>query len=266
LNVRPWVTRRFPVVSNYRGQPVAVWLGVPLYVAIVAWTALTTVVDWISRGRFSAGRTDLWWVVAGVTIVFLAGLYDDYRPARRGLWNQLRLLGRGQVAPGVVKMAAVGAASVLVAWMVGARGLRLLVGVPVLAATANLWNLLDVVPGRALKPFVPVAAALGAAMGSSPMGRLLLGTAAGALVLLVPDLLELGMLGDAGANVLGFLAGAGMLAVLSTPWLAAVLAALLVLHGLAETVTLSRLIDGAPPLRWLDRLGRRRAQVPPADL
>ena len=49
------------------------------------------------------------------------------------------------------------------------------------------------------------------------------------------------------------------------PWLAVVLAALLVLHGLAETVTLSRLIEAAPPLRWFDRLGRRRAQVPPAD-
>ena len=188
-----------------------------------------------------------------------------YRPAGRGVWNQLRLLGRGQVAPGVVKMVAVGAASVLVGWVLGARGIRLLVGVPVVAATANFWNLLDVVPGRALKPFVPVAAALGVAAGSSPLGRLLLGTAAGGLVLLVPDLMEMGMLGDAGANVLGFLVGIGVLVVLAPPWLAVVLAALLVLHGLAETVTLSRLIEAAPPLRWFDRLGRRRAQVPPAD-
>jgi hypothetical protein len=263
MNVRPWVTRRFPVVSNYRGQPVAVWLGVPLFVAIVAWTGLTTVAAVISEGRLSAGRRDLWWVVAGIAIVFMAGLYDDYRPPGRGLWNQLRQLGRGEVTPGIVKMVAVGAASLLVAWALGARGVRLLVGVPALAAAANLWNLLDVVPGRAVKPFVPVAAALGVAAGSSPLGRLLMGTAAGAIVLLVPDLLEMGMLGDAGANVLGFLVGAGVLVVLSPPWLAVVLAALVVLHVLAETVTLSRLIEAVWPLRWFDRLGRRGDRVPP---
>jgi len=33
----------------------------------------------------------------------------------------------------------------------------------------------------------------------------------------------------------------------------------LVLQVAAETVTLSRLIDAAPPLAWLDRLGRRPA-------
>ena len=81
----------------------------------------------------------------------------------------------------------------------------------------------------------------------------------------VGRLMEMGMLGDAGANVLGFLVGIGVLVVLAPSWLAVVLAALLVLHGLAETVTLSRLIEAAPPLRWFDGLGRRRAQVPPAD-
>jgi hypothetical protein len=31
------------------------------------------------------------------------------------------------------------------------------------------------------------------------------------------------------------------------------------LNLLAETVTLSRIVDGVPPLRWLDRAGRVRA-------
>jgi hypothetical protein len=32
------------------------------------------------------------------------------------------------------------------------------------------------------------------------------------------------------------------------------------LNVLAETVSLSRLIEGVAPLRWLDRLGRMRAE------
>jgi hypothetical protein len=65
------------------------------------------------------------------------------------------------------------------------------------------------------------------------------------------------MLGDAGSNPLGFIVGTGLAAILPT-WgviLAAVMA--LGLQVAAETVTISRLIEAVPPLRWYDRLGRR---------
>src|SRR5207237_7069525 len=51
MNLRPWVKRRFPVVPNYRGEPVAVWLGVPLMVAIVAWRASSKLLSWPVHGN-----------------------------------------------------------------------------------------------------------------------------------------------------------------------------------------------------------------------
>ena len=66
------------------------------------------------------------------------------------------------------------------------------------------------------------------------------------------------MLGDAGANVLGLVAGIGMFDRLGLVGLWVALAGVVALHVLSETVTLSRIIRAVPPLRWLDDLGRVR--------
>ena len=82
------------------------------------------------------------------------------------------------------------------------------------------------------------------------------GVFAAGVLALGADLRERAMLGDAGSNLLGFAAGVHV--VLTAPgWMLAPIAvAAIALNIVAETVTLSRVIDGVPPLRWLDRLGR----------
>jgi hypothetical protein len=57
--------------------------------------------------------------------------------------------------------------------------------------------------------------------------------------------------------MLGFAAGLALLDVLPDAWVvvAAVVAA--GLNVLADTVSFTRVIEAAPPLRWLDELGRR---------
>jgi UDP-N-acetylmuramyl pentapeptide phosphotransferase/UDP-N-acetylglucosamine-1-phosphate transferase len=69
------------------------------------------------------------------------------------------------------------------------------------------------------------------------------------------------VLGDGGSNLLGFTAGLGLVLVLPGwgVWVAAGVA--VVLNVLADTVTLSRMNEAAPPLRWYDALGR----VAPGD-
>ena len=242
-----------------------VWLWAPLMVSLVGWGGLVALARRLNEEPGNAPRDRVGLaVLAGCLLVCAAGLYDDYRPATRGLRHQIGRLRHGEVTPGIVKGAIVILGSGLVAWMLDLSGLRMVVAVPVLAGCANLWNLLDVAPGRALKWFVPVGAALWAVLAGSSLRPLIAGVVVTAVPLLALDLLELGMLGDAGANVLGFLVGAGCVVTLPTPWLALVLAGILILHLAAETVTLSRLIDAAPPLRWFDRLGRRAASAPSA--
>jgi UDP-GlcNAc:undecaprenyl-phosphate/decaprenyl-phosphate GlcNAc-1-phosphate transferase len=233
-----------------------------LAAVLIAAAAACLVSALIVDGRAGTFERRLLWMVAGITGIFLAGLYDDYRPARtRGVARQLLLLAKGHVTSGIVKLAVIVAASAFVAWMVGVRGARFALAVPVVAASANLWNLLDVVPGRSIKWFLVGGVILVFAV-DVPEYRLLAATAlGGAIALLAFDLREAAMLGDSGSNVLGFVVGLGLVGSLSVVGLAVALVVLLLLHGLAETVTLSRIIRAATPLRWFDHLGRARVQL-----
>jgi hypothetical protein len=131
-----------------------------------------------------------------------------------------------------------------------------LAGIVLIAGSANVWNGLDVRPGRALKAFLPAALAF-LLFGELWLAPAVLGLFVAALVVLPLDLGERAMLGDGGANLLGAAAGLGLYLVLPG-WGVVVAAALAVaLNVTAETITLSRTIDAVAPLRWVDRLGRR---------
>jgi UDP-GlcNAc:undecaprenyl-phosphate/decaprenyl-phosphate GlcNAc-1-phosphate transferase len=150
----------------------------------------------------------------------------------------------------------------------------------VIALTTNLVNLMDLRPGRALKVYsviaVPTALWLAwwtwraaqAYVGSFnlPMpGRLeLAGMAVSLLVLVVGpvfaawpfDLGEKAMLGDAGSNAAGALAGYLLAATLTWWGLAIAAAVLLALNIASERVSFTNVIEGNGALRWFDELGR----------
>jgi UDP-N-acetylmuramyl pentapeptide phosphotransferase/UDP-N-acetylglucosamine-1-phosphate transferase len=247
----------FPVISNYRGKPVPVFLGIALVGAIVLWLGLTSALSFAVHGELSAERHRLLWMLLGLVLVCAAGVFDDRRPSPvRGVLNQLSLLARGRISAGIVKMTAIVGASALVVWMLGGRGGRFWLGVPVVSGAANAWNLLDVVPGRALKLFIPAVIGLGVAGTGTGYSPLAAGSAGGAVLALFADLREWAMLGDAGSNVLGFIVGIGLFLSLTTTGLLLGLAVLVLVHVISETITLSRVIERTPPLRWLDELGR----------
>lgn len=156
----------------------------------------------------------------------------------------------------------------------------------VIALSANLVNLLDLRPGRALKAYsaavvVPAVLAARQAVASyndsvaafaGDMSGLAFTPAdetvvviATLIALLGPvvavwhlDLRERGMLGDGGANVMGAVVGYLLTSVLSFTGLAVATAVLLALNLASERVSFSRVIDATPPLRWLDGMGRMR--------
>src|SRR5206468_2421402 len=60
-------------------------------------------------------------------------------------------------------------------------------------------------------------------------------------------------------RALGVGVGAGVYTVLSVWGLAGATVLVVGLNAVAETVTLSRVVDAVPPLRWFDRVGRRKS-------
>jgi UDP-N-acetylmuramyl pentapeptide phosphotransferase/UDP-N-acetylglucosamine-1-phosphate transferase len=133
---------------------------------------------------------------------------------------------------------------------------RLLGDAALVALAANLGNLLDRGPGRAIK--VGLASFLVLALATT--GAVVLTGAAvvvgAAAALLVDDLHERLMLGDTGANVLGAVVGLGVVLACSPGTRLVVLVVLVALNLASEVVSFSRVIDAVPPLRALDRAGR----------
>ncbi|NMO53472.1 hypothetical protein HH310_20080 [Actinoplanes sp. TBRC 11911] len=195
------------------------------------------------------------------------GLYDDVvgnRPsqkAAKGFKGHLGALREGRVTSGLVKIAGVGAAGLVASALVGSRrsGVRgaadVLVGAGVIAGMANLVNLLDLRPGRAIKAGAVIGVPLTAGRGG--------GLAAGALgassALVADDLGEEIMLGDAGANALGALLGVALVARSGPAGRIAALAALGALTAASEKVSFTQVIQDTPWLRRWDELGRRPA-------
>ncbi len=144
-----------------------------------------------------------------------AGYYDDVvgsRPNQRhskGFRGHLSALKEGQVTSGLVKIGAIGGAGLLAGAALSRKPVDVLLNAGVIAGTANLVNLLDLRPGRALK----AGLILGAPQLLGKRGRGVAAAAMGASGALLPeDLDERTMLGDAGANSLGALLGVSVAA------------------------------------------------------
>jgi hypothetical protein len=187
------------------------------------------------------------------------GLYDDLYgdAATKGFRGHLRALRTGRVSSGLAKLAVICAASVVAAIVLGEGdiGVQQAVDAGVIAGCANLANLLDLRPGRALKVLVGVAVPT-ACLAGPAVGAVVAAVAGTAVAVLRPDLAEQSMLGDGGANALGAAVGVGLAASGGLTTSAAVLTGLVVATGVSELVSFSAVIDRVAVLRWLDRLGR----------
>ncbi len=170
-----------------------------------------------------------------VAAVAALGLADDlWSGPERGFRGHLQS-GR---TTGVLKLVGIP--------LIGLLATRKVSGALLVGLAANFVNQLDTRPGRALKVYLLGALAVGAPVGSA--------------VLLLPyDLRERTMLGDAGSNALGAMLGLSSVSSLTgkSRWLA--IGALAGLNLLGERRSLGELIERAPALRAVDRLGREQS-------
>jgi UDP-GlcNAc:undecaprenyl-phosphate GlcNAc-1-phosphate transferase len=136
---------------------------------------------------------------------------------------------------------------------VAGRAFDVATGGALVAGSANLVNLLDLRPGRALKVVLAAAPLLAGRRG----GALAATTAGAAVALLREDLGEQAMLGDTGANAAGAVLGAALVASAGRRTRLAALAAVVGLTLASERWSFTTVIESTPVLRQLDALGRR---------
>jgi UDP-N-acetylmuramyl pentapeptide phosphotransferase/UDP-N-acetylglucosamine-1-phosphate transferase len=257
---------------NYRGRPLPCPLGVlALAAPLVALIPLTLLEKLASAGIFHPELLPI--AVYSLGVIAL-GLVDDTlaehaggegsaRPpaeagshAHRGWRGHGGAALRGELSTGTLKAVGSLGLALLAMSYLSLSNWRWLLAAGVLVLATNVFNLLDLRPGRASKTFVLVGAGLTiGSMQLRPMWALGL-FAAPVLVAGSYDLRERAMLGDTGANLLGGLAGLWLVLTLSGTGqlIALVLLAAITLFG--ELRSISALIERTPGLRELDSWGR----------
>jgi UDP-N-acetylmuramyl pentapeptide phosphotransferase/UDP-N-acetylglucosamine-1-phosphate transferase len=250
------------VKPNYRGRPLPCPFGVLALAA--ALLALIPLMLLQKLGSAAVFHPEVLPVALYALGVIALGLVDDTlavtgadaRPVQRGWRGHGRAALRGELSTGALKaFGSLGLALLALSYL-SLSNWRWLLAAAVLVLATNVFNLLDLRPGRSTKAFVLLGAGLTiGAMDLRPLWAVGL-FAAPALVAGAYDLRERAMLGDTGANLLGALAGMWLVLTLSGTGqlIALVLLAAVTLYG--EIRSLSALIDRTPGLRELDSWGR----------
>jgi hypothetical protein len=261
LNRRPPGGQKAWSRTNHRGEPVTLLEGPAVAAGAIAGALAHGVQAALAAPSGSPGSGD--WrrtaaMVLGGAGAAAFGAYDDLAGSgdRRGFRGHLGALRHGEVTTGAVKLGGIGVTGLATAVLAGGSPADVVVNAGLVAGGANLLNLFDLRPGRAIKAAAASGALLGAAGQESvaaPLGA--------ALALLPEDLGERAMLGDAGANALGAMLGASA-AGLSRPARIALLAGIAGLTAASEKVSFTKVIARTPALNWLDMLGRRPAPQP----
>ncbi|MDP9844715.1 hypothetical protein [Streptosporangium lutulentum] len=260
-------TRRPPVGdaetwtrTNHRGEPITLLEG-PAFVAGAGVTAA------VIPGLPARIRAAALLAVAGSGGL---GAYDDLYGATssKGFKGHLSALAKGEVTSGAVKILGIGVTGLAAAALTSRGPVDTVVNGALVAGGANLANLFDLRPGRAVKVGL-LAGAPVLAMGlrradpvSATLAALPMGAAA---ALLSEDLGERAMLGDAGANALGALLGLAATVTLGRPGRLVVLGTVVALTAASEKISFTRVIAGNPVLNGIDMLGRRPVEQAPVS-
>jgi UDP-GlcNAc:undecaprenyl-phosphate/decaprenyl-phosphate GlcNAc-1-phosphate transferase len=248
---------------NHRGEPVTLLEGPALAVGAIAGVLAQA---GLGPARSGSARSGAALAVAGAGAAAF-GAYDDLAGSgdRRGFRGHLGALRHGEVTTGTVKLGGIGVTGIVSAVLAGGSPGDMVINAGLVAGGANLLNLFDLRPGRAIKVAVASGALIGAAGSRNGSGVGGAAPLAAALVLLPEDLGERAMLGDCGANALGAMLGAAA-AGLPRPTRIALLAVIAGLTAASEKVSFTKVIERTPALRWLDMLGRRPADPVPRVL
>jgi hypothetical protein len=258
--------------TNHRGEAITLLEGPAVAIGAIAGAALAPGIGQPERAAM---------VVAGAGAAAFGG-YDDLAGdgASKGFRGHLGALRRGELTTGAVKLAGIGATGLAAALITArtsasrddggdrrqgrearegrtplASAADTAINAALIAGGANLMNLFDLRPGRAIKVAIGATGLLAPVPNAVTLAAAPLAAAA---ALLPDDLGERAMLGDAGANAIGAMLGVAATAMPRQARLTA-LAAIAGLTAASEVVSFTRVIERTGPLRWVDMLGRRPA-------
>ena len=242
---------RLPRRRNHAGRAIPTASGTA-FLPIILFVLVLGISGSIGLG--GVGLAYLVYAFAAGTVGFVDDVWGGAEA--RGFRGHLGALAGGRVTSGILKLIVLGGGAILFALTVVEGVFYAAFAAVLVAGSANLANLFDVRPGRAIKfvgllllSALPFAASWVAVLAALPV-------VGGMVVLFSFDVRGRMMLGDAGAAVLG--ATLGYVVIVGGPgpawWF--FLAVILGLTFLAEVSSISKVIERVHLLRRFDFWGR----------
>jgi UDP-N-acetylmuramyl pentapeptide phosphotransferase/UDP-N-acetylglucosamine-1-phosphate transferase len=247
--------------ANLRGRTVPTATGVLAVLAVVLVEAGRSLFGAFGVGYAPPAAPRLLVLLACVGFGLL-GLFDDLAGSPdHGFRGHLTALVReGRLTTGLVKILGGGALAVILVNAstadAGASGARIVADAMLVALGANLANLFDRAPGRAIKVGLVAWLPLALIARTDTVGVALAPVVGAFAGLLGDDLHERLMLGDAGSNVIGAVLGLGVVSECAPTTRTVVLVVVAGFTLASELISFSRVIEAVPILRRFDDLGR----------
>jgi UDP-GlcNAc:undecaprenyl-phosphate GlcNAc-1-phosphate transferase len=242
------------VRQNYRGEQLPFPFGVLVFAAAAVALVPLAVIYAATDESLAADTPSV--VLTFVLGVAALGLADDaLSGASRGWRGHGAAVMEGSFSTGALKAAGTLG---LALWVTsGERSfVDQLLATGVLVLATNLFNLLDLRPGRSVKAFVLLGAGLMIGEGDVRTFEHL-GLFIGPLLVAgLFDVRERAMLGDTGSNLTGALAGLWLVLALGTTGQIVALVVLALITAYGEFRSISGLVDRTPGLSHLDSIGR----------
>ena len=234
---------------NFKGQSIPAGYGF-----IIAMAAVPVYIMMSTAVRYSK---DAWTYVMAIAGFGLMGLVDDIYGTREtgGFKGHFSLLMRGKITTGIVKVLVGGILSLFLGFAIGGfQPVMIAVNGLLIALSANMLNLLDLRPGRAVSCFWLGLIILMAASSESLFYVILLPVIIPCIYLTIGDRSARVMMGDAGSNTLGAFLGVSFAMMAGLPWKLVIIFILICIHVYAEKYSISGLIESNRILRRIDRL------------
>lgn len=193
----------------------------------------------------------------GLSLVGFVGILDDLvgEDKIKGLKGHLSKMYQGELTSGGLKAIIGGLAALYVSFSFSMSLIDLLLNTLIILFFINSMNLFDVRPGRAIKIFL-LTSMLIWIFSKAPDRFLTLLLTGGILSIIEGDLKEEYILGDVGANILGYTLGFTSAISFNMMNKVIIIALLMILHIIAEITSISLIINRNPVLKYIDGIGR----------
>ena len=189
--------------------------------------------------------------------MFFAGALDDLIGNRNvsGLKGHFKSLFKGELTTGGFKALFGGFVGLVVSVCISSSIVDIIVNTLIIALSANLMNLFDLRPGRAIKVYLVIIIPIYITLtGYTKVFPLLI--LPNVLAYFNIDLKARGMMGDTGSNVLGISIGVLMALGYGIKVRLAWLVFLILMHLITEKFSLTKIIEKNRVLKFIDNLGR----------